>query len=158
MPQFIDFRQFPKALVFSLLFTLSACIGDDQEDGTDAGSFLGSVGPSEGRNPLPDEKMADSDQGIDNTIVTVFWRPNPGTVDGYIVYFGPSVNAVNEETSDIKAFAGNFDPSSPLIQYDSWFDLGLAPGDQACFKVRAYNADGISDWSAPACSLIPQAI
>ncbi len=93
---------------------------------------------------------------VDNVILTLTWKPNPGTVDGYIVYFGPSANAVNHETTDIKAFAGSFDPASPLIQYDSWFDLALKPGDQACFKLRAYNADGISDWSSPVCSIIPQ--
>lgn len=93
---------------------------------------------------------------VDNVTLTLTWRPNTGAVDGYIVYFGPSANAVNNETTDIKAFAGGFDPASPLIQYDSWYDLALKPGDQACFKLRAYNTDGISDWSSPVCTLIPQ--
>ncbi len=99
---------------------------------------------------------AQSPEQIENVILTLTWKPNPGSVDGYIVYFGPNVDAINNETTDIKAFSGSFDPASPLIQYDSWFDLGLAPGDPACFKLRAYNADGISDWSSPVCSVIPQ--
>jgi hypothetical protein len=100
---------------------------------------------------------AGSTQYVANTVITLTWKPSPGAVDGYIVYFGPSANAVSVETTVIRAFAGSFDPDAPLIHYDSWFDLGLEPGDQACFKVRAYNADGISDWSAPVCGLIPRA-
>lgn len=94
---------------------------------------------------------------IGSVVLTLSWKPNPGSVDGYIVYFGPSANAVTNETTDIKAFAGSFDPATPLIQYDSWYDLGLEPGDQACFKLRAYNAGGLSNWSSPVCSVIPEA-
>lgn len=106
------------------------------------------IPPNDGASPAPEP--------VANVVLTLTWEPNPGTVDGYIVYFGPSANAVNEETTDIKAFAGSFDPDSPLIRYDSWFDLGLSPGDQACFKLRAYNSSGISDWSSPVCGVIPQ--
>ena len=112
--------------------------------------------------PAEDDLPGDEDAGvpveISNTTLTLTWEPNAGELEGYIVYFGPSASAVTEETSDIKAFAGSFDPEAPLVRYDSWFDLGLEPGDQACFKLRAYNADGISDSSAPACSVIPHSI
>lgn len=95
---------------------------------------------------------------VHNTKLTVTWNANPGTVDGYIVYFGPSVSAVTNEATNITAFAGSFDPASPTIQYDSWYDLGLQLGDNVCFKLRAYNADGFSDWSLPACTTVPLTI
>lgn len=92
---------------------------------------------------------------VANTKLTVSWKPNPESVNGYIVYFGPSASAVTNETTDVKAFAGSFDPAKPAIEYDSWYDLGLRLGDSVCFKLRAYNADGLSDWSLPACTTVP---
>jgi hypothetical protein len=97
-------------------------------------------------------------ESIDNTKLTVTWTPNPESVDGYIVYFGPSASSVTNETTEITAFAGSFDPASPAIEYDSWYDLGLQLGDNVCFKLRAYNADGLSDWSLPACTTVPLTI
>jgi hypothetical protein len=99
-----------------------------------------------------------SEANASNTLLTLTWQPNPESVDGYIVYFGPSEDAVTAETTDIKAFAGSFDPQNPSIQYDSWYDLGLQLGDNVCFKLRAYNADGFSDWSLPACTIVATAI
>lgn len=99
--------------------------------------------------------VASSSDTVQNTKLTVTWNANPGTVDGYIVYFGPSVSAVTSEATNITAFAGSFDPANPTIEYDSWYDLSLRLGDSVCFKLRAYNADGLSDWSLPACTTVP---
>jgi hypothetical protein len=77
-------------------------------------------------------------------------------LDGYVVAYGPTPDTATQQISDIKAFSGGFDFTAPSLQYSSWYDLGLQPGDNVCFKVRAYNADGQSDWSAPVCSVIPQ--
>ncbi|MBK9132748.1 MAG: carbohydrate-binding protein [Gammaproteobacteria bacterium] len=100
----------------------------------------------------------DDQADVTNTTLTLTWSPNSDSIQGYIVYFGPSENAVTTETTNIQAFAGSFDPVNPAIQYDSWYDLGMKPGDNICFKLRAYNADGISDWSMPACTMVPLTI
>jgi hypothetical protein len=92
----------------------------------------------------------------DDTTLTLTWQPGAETLDGYMVAYGPTPDTATQQISDIKAFSGGFDFTAPSLQYSSWYDLGLHPGDNVCFKVRAYNADGLSDWSAAVCSVIPQ--
>ena len=89
-----------------------------------------------------------------NVSVTLSWQPNSDPVDGYIIYFGTSPYAVTSEVTRTTASMPNFYPSAPSVQYDSWYDFGLVPGNQLCFKLRAYNADGISPMTSPVCTVI----
>ena len=80
------------------------------------------------------------------------WLPNPKTVDGYIIYLGESADAVTSQVTNVTTTSKpDFNPAAPTVQYDSWYDFGLLPGDTICFKVQAYNADGVSGLSTAVC-------
>lgn len=90
-----------------------------------------------------------------NDAVTLSWKPNPEIVDGYLIYFGGNADVVDTQaTKVITVSTPGFDPRAPAVRYDSWYDFGLLPGDNVCFKVRAYNADGVSEFSPAVCSII----
>ena len=78
--------------------------------------------------------------------MTLKWKAVPGNVLGYLVYFGKGLitnpTAVTPVLTKTKA------------TFDAQADLGLSPGDYACFWVQAVNAAGTSDLSAPACGLV----
>ena len=48
--------------------------------------------------------------------------------------------------------ATGFDPAAPSLEYDAEADLGLRLGDLACFRLKAYNNVGESDFSQAACA------
>lgn len=75
-------------------------------------------------------------------LIALRWQPTPGDIDGYIVHTGPSpetATAVITVTPDT------------LVEYDATTDLGLRTGDQSCFRIKAYNADGESGFSDAVC-------
>ena len=92
---------------------------------------------------------------VPSATLTLSWQPNADNVQGYVVYYGPTSGAVNTEASTIPITAPGVDPLAPSVQFNSWSDLGLLPGNNVCFAVRAYNADGLSNSSTPVCGLIP---
>lgn len=101
----------------------------------------------------------DTAQDISNIALNLTWQPSSGNILGYKVFFGASADSATTEISDItNTISTSFDPAMPSIQYDSWYTLRLLPGDNACFKLRAYNSDGLSAWSLPICSTIAEAI
>ena len=82
----------------------------------------------------------------DTQQLTLKWKHVPGNVLGYLVYFG-------------KGLITNPTPVTPVltkakVTFDAQADLGLSPGDYACFWVQAVNAAGVSKLSAPACGLV----
>ena len=79
------------------------------------------------------------------------WNPNPGAIDGYIIYFGPSADTASTQVSDISLTAPGFDPLAPAVEYDADADLGLSAGDTVCFRLKAYNANGTSGFSEGVC-------
>jgi len=79
------------------------------------------------------------------------WDPNPHTVSGYIVYYGPAEDTTLLVASDLSVTANNFDAGAPSVAYRSWSDLALRRGDSVCFRLRAYNAAGQSGLSDSAC-------
>jgi len=89
-----------------------------------------------------------------NASITVSWNPNADAVDGYILYFGENAATVNTEATVVTNSDAGFNPAVPSIRYDTWYDLGLAPGDGICFKVRAYNANGVSNLTSAVCGTI----
>lgn len=104
------------------------------------------------------DSVTPPDADISNTLLTLRWQPNSGAIHGYKVFFGTTADSATTEISDINnSLSTSFNPAEPAIQYDSWYTLRLLPGDSACFKLRVYNADGLSDWSLPVCTTIPQA-
>jgi hypothetical protein len=167
--------------IMSISFALTACVGQNaatSKQNSGIGVVLGSAnnGNNDGTineepvvqgvsslpttsntNPEPVEPVA-SDDAADagDTELTLTWQATSETLEGYLIYYGASPETVTQQISDIKAFSGSFDFAAPSLQYASWSDLGLQPGNTVCFKIRAYNADGMSDWSQAVCSMIPQ--
>lgn len=91
-------------------------------------------------------KVTCSDCVVDARKMTLKWKRVPGNVLGYLVYFG-------------NGLISNPTPVTPVltkvkVTFDAQADLGLSPGDYACFWVQAVNAAGTSDLSAPACGLV----
>jgi len=87
-----------------------------------------------------------------NQKITLNWRPNSGRIDGYLVFYGPNASMASAQISDISVNSSGFSPLTPSIQYDTWLDLNALPGDNVCFRLRAYSAVGISGWSSAVCS------
>jgi hypothetical protein len=159
--------------IMSISLALTACVGQSAtpKQNSEIGVVLGSASSASNNDMVNKEPVV---QGVSSTPasnidpesttndafedmkLTLTWQADNETLEGYQVYFGASPETVTQEISDIKAFSGSFDFSAPSIQYASWSDLGLQPGKTICFKIRAYNADGMSDWSAAVCSVIPQ--
>jgi hypothetical protein len=86
--------------------------------------------------------------------ITLSWNANAASdmVLGYRVYF-----ATTDDTSalmkvdDLSVSDPSFDASAPTASYDAWAKLMLDLGDQACFAITAYNANGESGFSNVAC-------
>lgn len=74
--------------------------------------------------------------------LTLSWRPSTGLIDGYMIFQGPtpeSATALLTITLET------------TIHYDPTLDLGLNVGEASCFRIKAYNAEGTSDFSDAAC-------
>ena len=89
-------------------------------------------------------------------VLSLSWEPNPATdgVAGYIVYRGPSAVNATQQVTNLPVSSGVIDPNAPAVTYNAGFDLGLNPGAAVCFRLKAYNAAGQSDFSTAACTTI----
>jgi hypothetical protein len=84
----------------------------------------------------------------------VTWQPLGDSVSGYLVYFGRTTESANVLVSDLSTDAGPFDPSAPAVTYDAARELGLYPGDTACFRIHAYDvAHVLLDQSTFVCTV-----
>ena len=87
--------------------------------------------------------------------IHVAWQPHPDpTVTGYVIYYGPSIPAATTVASDRPITSPGFDPQAPSVTYDPVTNLGLRPGDTVCFRLKAYNSDGESDFSQGTCTTV----
>jgi hypothetical protein len=155
--------------VISFSFALTACLGQNvsSKQNSEIGVVLGSTNNGSNNDAVTKEPVVQevsstptstsgSISNLEDSELTLTWQAGKETLEGYQIYYGSSPETATREISDIKAFSGSFDFSAPSIQYVSWSDLGLQPGNTVCFKIRAYNADGMSDWSTAVCGVIPQ--
>lgn len=97
---------------------------------------------SAGNDSTGDNTSAPDDAAAQPIILSLSWMPTPGQIDGYIVHTGPSPETA---TSVLTVTAGT------TVEYDAADDLGLNVGDQACFRIKAYNAEGQSGFSDAVC-------
>lgn len=112
--------------------------------GTDAGDH---PAPAEGTDTAaadpyetwPDEPASADPQPV---LIALSWQPTPGQIDGYLVHTGPSPELA---TSVISV------TSATSVEFDAVTDLGLNPGDQSCFRIKAYNSEGQSGFSEAVC-------
>jgi len=128
----------------AITLLISACGGDSASD------------PTPGVNG--DDNPPVSDCGTrcpTNETVTLNWTANADVeaLSGYRIY---AVDASNNETllSDIGINDTGFSKALPSVSYQIQGDLQLLAGDQACFKVEAYNVIGDSPRSDEICSTI----
>jgi len=84
--------------------------------------------------------------------LTLSWDPSSGQVEGYRVYYGPTPETSILEISDLNQASGDLDLLAPSKRYRVEEDLGLKAGEQGCFRVRAYNIYGVSEYSDSACA------
>jgi hypothetical protein len=74
--------------------------------------------------------------------IRVSWSPLENGTTGYVVYFGRTADAADILVSDLPAGSGRFDPTAPAVTYDPGRDLGLHPGDTACFRISGRDSAG----------------
>jgi hypothetical protein len=85
--------------------------------------------------------------------IRVTWSPYPGTVSGYIIYYGPTSTTATNLASDVPIGTANFDPAAPAVSYRAQ-DLGLSPGNAVCFQIFAYDtAHALYNWSKIQCTV-----
>ncbi len=86
--------------------------------------------------------------------IKLSWNANADSVQGYIVYHSPTANTAFQKYISVDLEMNNVNPDAPMIELDPVAELGYQPGDPICFKVRAYDSDGISGWPLPVCGNI----
>ena len=114
---------------------LAACKGESLSDMSFSRSSVESVEP-------------------EDVTLHLAWNSHPGqTVTGYLVYYGPALDATTMVVSDLSVNSG-FNMQNPSVEYKAWGDLRLRAGDGICFRIKAYNSDGESGLSSGVCARI----
>ncbi len=114
---------------------LAACTGESLSDMDSSHSSVESVEPGD-------------------VTLHLAWNPHhEQTVTGYLVYYGPALNATTMVASDLSVNSG-FNMQNPSVEYKAWADLRLRAGDDICFRIKAYNSDGESGLSSGVCARI----
>lgn len=85
---------------------------------------------------------SDAEQQESPYTLTLSWRPSTGFIDGYMIFHGPTP----ESATALLAIT-----LETTVHYDPTLDLGLNTGDASCFRIKAYNAEGTSDFSDAVC-------
>ena len=84
--------------------------------------------------------------GAIDTIAYLAWLPHPDTsVMGYNINVGPTLDAATTLVSNLLVDSQALNALAPSVEYNVRLDLGFRPGDYVCFRLRAYNADGLSE-------------
>jgi hypothetical protein len=108
------------------------------------------------QQPTPGDGVGDSGlcEECAASTITLMWDPSPQPegVIGYYVYSGKSEAAATQLITDLSIANPDFDVSSPQVQYSALLDLGLESGERSCFRVKAYNNNGVSEYSQVACT------
>ncbi len=96
----------------------------------------------------------DTDGTATDVELLLSWLPNPDEIFGYIIYYGPAADATVAVASVLSVTDDDFDPQTPWVRYNARLDLNLDEGSNVCFRLRAYNNVGESDFSGAACGAI----
>lgn len=78
----------------------------------------------------------------DDPTLSLAWFSSTSQVIGYIVYFGPTPDTATKIASETPGTS---------VQYATATDLGLNSGDVVCFRLKAFNLAGLSEFSGAAC-------
>ena len=109
--------------------------------------FLTACGGGDGST----EGGSQSSTGGSGATVKFDWEPNSGTVNGYVIYFGFSSGSANTFVKNISTADASFNPVAPSV---SLSNLGVSSGDTVCFKLKAYNDAGFSDFTNTVCKVV----
>lgn len=139
----------PLLWVSLLAGSLTACSGDWSLDPVNLkGDDPATGAASQVYTPLAPGAATD-------VVIQLSWQPNADPVAGYRVYFGTSESNATNMLSDISTANRALNSQAPSVTYNAGRDLGLDPGNQACFRLRAYNSTGtLSAWSQADCTTI----
>jgi len=93
---------------------------------------------------------------VNDVTLELAWSPNPSedVVNGYKVYFGKNQTFSNSPIQTISINDSNFNADSPITVFEAGIDFDIKIGDEACFKVSAYNSAGESQLSDMYCELM----
>ena len=111
-------------------------------------------GSSNGNKDDETDQVACATSCPQDATLTLNWTANASVevVEGYRIYF---VEGITETLlSDIGVNDQGFSASAPSVDYLIEDDLQLLAGDQACFKIIAYNTLGDSPSSDQVCATI----
>lgn len=81
-----------------------------------------------------------------NKSLSLSWNASTGNTLGYYVYYGATASTVVNFASQVPSSAAKFTALAS--------DLNLRDGEQVCFRVRAYNTVGVSQFSEAVCRTI----
>jgi hypothetical protein len=73
--------------------------------------------------------------------IQVSWPPLRSSTASYTIYFGRTAETANVLISDLPPGSGLFDPRAPAVTIDPTRELGLSPGDTACFRISGHDLD-----------------
>lgn len=131
----------------SLIGSLSACSG-----GLDLGSLWPSTTEQSASGSFAQGYTPPKPGAATDVVLQLSWESNPDPVAGYRVYFGTTAGGATTHLSDLTIASRALNSQAPSVTYNAGRDLGLDPGSQACFRLRAFNSEGVlSDWSHSAC-------
>ena len=77
--------------------------------------------------------------------ITLSWSPVPGNVNGYRVFVGDTAGTATNLVAEV---------TSSSVTFNAGTNLGLRIGDRVCFRVKAYNDQGESDFSDAVCATL----
>lgn len=83
--------------------------------------------------------------------VSLVWNTPIDAVDGYLIYMGPAAESVETPIGDFPYNALALIETGLTVTIDLAETAPLEPTETACFRLRSYNAFGLSDYSSPAC-------
>lgn len=82
------------------------------------------------------------------------WDPASESVDGYLIYWGTTALTANTHIQTLSADLGDVDYTFPFATIKSSRERTFEPGEKSCFRARAFNHVGISDFSEAICTVL----
>ena len=130
-------------------------VTDDSGNGSNNDNdSSGEESPNNGNSNSGDSSSGEVDTGeLSGKKVILSWDPSPVSVLGYIVYYGATPETASREATILSVDLGMVDALDPKMLCDLKNDLGILPGEQVCFRVKAYDGSELSDYSESVCTI-----
>ena len=123
----------------ALFFLITAGLFDVDLAGTER---AGTMGALEVIAQAPQQPALDVAKG---PWIFLAWRKHPDeSVTGYLVFYGATLPTTTKLVGDVPETSARF----------FWAELGVTKGGNVCFRLKAYNNDGASDFSPGVCAVV----